>query len=334
MLASLTFATHLILSSGPAEAPALGIGPTRGEGAGATKQLLDQLDAAVVTALREDGYAIEGIGLACADNLCVFDSALANERPGALVLEVRESMNDYEVTATLWSAADATSLAQEQLQCEICSFEEVTDVAVKAARVVAQAAAQLSQEAAPAPVPSFEGVLRVESSPAGGEVFVDGVSMGRTPFEGSVGVGTREVEVYLDGYTTGVGTVEVTSQEARAVSLTLTPATDAGSLWNRPWVRPTSFGAMGAGGAAMLTGFILLGIDENPYKRDCEGDNVDADGVCRYRYNTLGAGVGLTVTGVVVAAAGVTMFVLNRRETQRPMSMYIGPQGVGLTGRF
>jgi hypothetical protein len=220
----------------------------------------------------------------------------------------------------------------ESRDCEICSFDEVTEAAVELAQAVAVRGAELPDRSAePAPV-SFEGQISVGSDPPGAEVFVDGESYGFTPFDGEVGVGTREIEVRKEGYVTARQTVEVTSKESRAVTMALEPA-ETNGWWTPKTSRIVTWSAIGAGSAAMLSGFVLLGIDENPYKRDCEGANVDADGGCKFRYNTLGAGVGLTVSGLALVAAGTTLLILDRKKERR-MSAVIAPRFVGLTGRF
>ena len=116
------------------------------------------------------------------------------------------------------------------------------------------------------------------------------------------------------------------------MSLALDPVAKDG-WWNAKTARITMWSAFGAGGVSLLTGFVLLGIDENPYRKDCSGDNVDANGACKFRYNTLGAGIGMTVTGVALVAAGTTLLVMDKKK-ERQMSAAIGPRFIGLTGRF
>lgn len=325
--------TPVALALGIANAgPSLGVGPTVAVGEGATPELVQRVDAGVIEALRGAGHEVTAIGLGCSEPDCVVDSARAGMLAGALSVRVEENLNDYLISVELRGAQDGAVVGTESVDCEICSFDEVTEAAVDLVQAVAMLGAELPDPSAePAPV-SFEGQLSVGSEPPGAEVFVDGESYGFTPFDGDVGVGTREVEVRKEGYITARETVEVTTEEGRAVTVALEPG-EANGWWTPKTSRIVTWSAIGAGSAAMLSGFVLLGIDENPYKRDCEGANVDADGGCKFRYNTLGAGVGLTVSGLALVAAGTTLLILDRKK-QRRMSAVIGPRFVGLTGRF
>ena len=331
MQASWLLASHFLL--GTLVGPSVGLGPTQGVGAGATSQLVAEVDAAVARALQEDGLPVSGIGLGCQDEACVLDSARAGAHGGVLTISVEEELNDYRITATLRAATSGDEVASKTVDCEICSFDEVTEASVVAAREVMEAAGSLpSGEAAPAPAMSFEGELTVSTDPPGAEVFVDGVSMGTTPFSGMIEVGTHEIELRREGYAPEVAFVEIDSEQARTLSVTLT-ARGGGGIWGKPWLRPASWAAVGVGAGLLISGFTLIGIDENPYKRDCSGENVDANGVCKFRYNTLGGGVALTVTGVALAAAGATMLVLDNKKS-RPVSVAVGPTYLGLRGRF
>lgn len=312
--------------------PPLGVGPTVPSGEGATPELVQKIDAGVIEALRQGGQDVTAIGLGCSDAACVVDSARAGALAGAITIRVEENLNDYVISVDLRGAQDGAVVGTESRDCEICSFDEVIQATIELAQAAAAGAGELPDPSSePSPV-SFEGWLVVESEPPGAEVFVDGESYGLTPLDEAIGVGTREVEVRKEGYVTARETVEVTTKESRAVTVALEP-TESSGWWTPRTSRIVTWSAIGAGSAAMLSGFVLLGIDENPYRRDCEGANVDADGGCKFRYNTLGAGVGLTVSGLALVAAGTTLLILDRKKEQR-MSAVIGPRFLGLTGRF
>lgn len=94
-----------------------------------------------------------------------------------------------------------------------------------------------------------------------------------------------------------------------------------------------AFTAIGVGVAALAGGIALLVLDENPVKSNCSGVHVDADGDCEFRYDTLGGGIGLTVTGVVVAGGGVGLLLWSRKQAKRTSTeVSIVPWGV--RGRF
>jgi len=95
---------------------------------------------------------------------------------------------------------------------------------------------------------------------------------------------------------------------------------------------------IGVGVAAMATGIGLVVLDENPVKNDCSGVHVDRFGNCEFRWNTMGAGVGLLVPGVLAAAAGTTLVVLDARRRRDPdrarARVGVGVARVDLTLRF
>ena len=58
----------------------------------------------------------------------------------------------------------------------------------------------------------------------------------------------------------------------------------------------------------------MIVIDENEIKSDCSGDNVDANGVCRYRYNTLAGGIVAVVVGTVASSLGTLALIHGTRR--------------------
>ncbi len=72
------------------------------------------------------------------------------------------------------------------------------------------------------------------------------------------------------------------------------------------------FAALGVGIGALAGGVALLVLNERPVKSQCEGAQVDADGDCELRYNTLGGGAGLAIGGAVGIGVGVGLLLLRR----------------------
>jgi hypothetical protein len=68
-----------------------------------------------------------------------------------------------------------------------------------------------------------------------------------------------------------------------------------------------------------------VAVDENPIENDCEGANVDANGVCKYRYNTLAGGVVLLVAGLASTGAGVGLVVHGYKSRGREREVALGP---------
>ena len=72
------------------------------------------------------------------------------------------------------------------------------------------------------------------------------------------------------------------------------------------------FVGIGAGAAAIVGGVILFVVDERPVRTQCDGEQVDMDGECEFRYNTLGGGAALAITGALAVGAGVGLLLLRR----------------------
>lgn len=95
-----------------------------------------------------------------------------------------------------------------------------------------------------------------------------------------------------------------------------------------------AFTAIGVGVAALAGGIALLVIDDNPVKGNCAGANMDADGDCAFRYDTLGGGIGLTVAGVVVAGGGVGLYLWGRKQGKAEPAAEVSLVPGGLRARF
>ena len=123
--------TPVALALGIANAgPSLGVGPTVAVGEGATPELVQRVDAGVIEALRGAGHEVTAIGLGCSEPDCVVDSARAGMLAGALSVRVEENLNDYLISVELRGAQDGAVVGTESVDCEICSFDEVTEAAV------------------------------------------------------------------------------------------------------------------------------------------------------------------------------------------------------------
>ena len=94
-------------------------------------------------------------------------------------------------------------------------------------------------------------------------------------------------------------------------------------------------------------GIALLAIDGRPYKQDCSGMNVDVDGRCRYRYDTLAGGAALTGVGIAAFVVGIStgLVVFSRKRNAKPekddfdedtvhVQPILGPTSAGLRVRF
>ncbi|MCA9709099.1 MAG: PEGA domain-containing protein [Myxococcales bacterium] len=302
-----------------AEAPGVLVPSPRVEGP-APGPLLEALDAGIRGGLADAGVEVAAASEGCTDATCMAAEVLAGHARAYVTTEVRVTGSDYALVVDILDGSGA-SRAHQEGTCEICSFEEV---AASMRELVAKAAGELGPPAA------SSGTLRVNSDPAGATVTLDGVAVGTTPYEGEVDPGTHAVELTLDGRQPAQQRIDVLGGGTSVVDLPLARRSGLAPRTTElvGWV------AIGVGVAALAGGITMLVLDENPVRSNCSGTHVDADGDCEFRYDTLGGGVGLTVTGVVVAGGGAGLVVYSRKR-QGPRGaaeVAVGPGG--LRARF
>ena len=107
---------------------------------------------------------------------------------------------------------------------------------------------------------------------------------------------------------------------------------------------PLGWAGVGVGAAVLISGIALIAIDENPYKAQCEGEDIDSMGRCRYRYDTLAGGITGVIVGAALAGGGAALLVLGRkraggkdvpRDSSRAHLRWgVSARGVSLSGRF
>ncbi len=116
----------------------------------------------------------------------------------------------------------------------------------------------------------------------------------------------------------------------------VTTTNDApGPRRNGKALRIAGWSMIGAGAAAAISGVALMAIDENPHEGSCNGDSVDVNGTCEFRYDTLAGGVGLLVGGLAVAGGGVALVIVDKRGRERATATAAAtPRGFVITGRF
>jgi hypothetical protein len=173
--------------------------------------------------------------------------------------------------------------------------------------------------------PSTNAVLVLKSAPTGAEVHVDGELAGTTPLEYPVKPGRHKVRVALSGYRGETREVVVVPDEREQVGFNLSPAGRAATIWGAV--------SAGAGLASLGAGIALLAINGREDASDCTGDNVDIDGDCKYRYETLPGGIAATAVGAVLAGVGVGLLILGRKRARRARAS-VGPGTIQMAVRF
>jgi len=186
--------------------------------------------------------------------------------------------------------------------------------------------------------------LRIESSPNGASLRIDGQSMGKTPWEGRLALGDHTVEVNTNGFITARQTIPLERRKERVVRLLLERAPDlAGQRRTQAVFASVGYGVggVGLGIFAVSGGLAVTRIDDIRARcggLQCPGDeknNVDAA-------RSLGtmSTIGIVFAGVGIAAGTASLLtlrpkLLERRTAQvKNVSLGIGPFTWAIKGSF
>ena len=246
----------------------------------------------------------------CADAQCW--QWLAREHSVSHLLQITIGFHDpdWAIEAILVDGSEGRVLARVERTCDLCGFDElevvVTDVAAGMRRKLEAAAASLP-------------MLVVQSTPAGATVTIDGEPAGTTPLEIALEPGKHDVRVARDGFRTERRRVSVVDGVHNAVNVSLAPLVEPKQTRPERAHRLQVAGGVGVGvGLALLgVGVALLVLDDRPIARDCQDDNVDPDGNCKWLYDTLPGGAAATAVGGALAITGVTLLVVGTKRRSR-----------------
>ncbi len=270
---------------------------------------------------------------ACAgEATCIGTAAGEAGAKHALTLKVDKVESDYGVTLHILDGAGSTVVNLEE-SCELCGIAELEELVVD---LTSRAITKLA-------IASKAATLAVTSEPSGASVFLDGELVGTTPFELPVGAGSRKLRIELDGYIEQERDTTLVAGERVDLELSLQPvpvapppeiepasATDRGRK-----LRGAGYALLGLGIASAGAGIALIVIDEQPITSDCSGDNVDVDGDCKWRRNTLGGGIGLAAGGAVLIGTSIALLVKGRRRNEAPpTNARLTPTASGFRLRF
>jgi hypothetical protein len=238
----------------------------------------------------------------CADAACYASVAEKTSASHIVRTVVEVGEREYDVMVELVDASNGDVVATSQGACDICGVAEAADLAADHA-----AGLRSKLEA----IPSGPGILTINSTPSDATVRIDGEDVGTTPLEVRLSPGGHAIAISKAGYTTLERKVSSVAGVREILTLELQEAPDVRrktSTWG--WISlGLGVGAAGAGGA-------MLGIHHKPHQASCEGQE-DENGVCPWRYNTLAAGIALTVAGAAAITTGIVLLVRSKKGTRK-----------------
>ncbi len=255
---------------------------------------------------------------ACRDDACW--TAIAGEASAGFVVSTSVTIveRDYAMRIDVRSGRDGRVVASVEQRCELCGLGEA---AKQLSDMAAAAAGKLDALA------SARAVLAIESVPEGADIALDGTKVGKTPLVRDVVPGTHSVGASLSGHRAQARDVEAVAGMQQLVRFELVEAIPSG----RKHLRNFGWAALALGGAAVVAGAPLVAIDERPVTSRCTGDNVNAFGVCKYRYDTLVGGAVLIGVGAAAIVTGTVIAIVTRKAVRKGKHARLGP---GPTLRF
>jgi hypothetical protein len=232
---------------------------------------------------------------------------------------VNEAERDYHLRLELRDASGAAVATVDDI-CEICGVEEAADMLEAAATRLTASLVSGTERAS----------VLVQSRPPGATVMVDGEEMGTTPTTLALPPGKHTIELRKNGFAAASRTVELESGMRTTSEMRLVP--DAGGSSRRAKIAGGTL--LGVGLASMIGGIVMIAVDGREYRNRCTGNDIDADGDCRFVYRLKWPGAALVAAGAAVAAVGITLLVVDRRRGRGTMRATITPSGATVSGRF
>lgn len=288
-------------------------------------------------------------GANCTNLECIH--AVADDADAQWVVQPALSTidHDYGIAVRLFDAAGNLK-AEEASTCEICSYPDAVQALVREAKELKVPLLEFvenpygDREQAES---ETEDISRfaIRTEPEGALVKIDGERIGKTPLELDVEPGLRDLEITMRNHNDVVETVRAPRGGSKLLSYTLIENNEkqTRSLRITGW----TFSMLGVG--LLGAGIPLLALEERPVKKQCSGTDIDFNGRCRYRYDTLLPGALLTGFGIASLLTGITTGVIaaSRRskgdsngtldsmdEDTISIRPIIGPTSAGVRLRF
>ncbi|WP_104984226.1 PEGA domain-containing protein [Sorangium cellulosum] len=187
--------------------------------------------------------------------------------------------------------------------------------------------------------------LRIESTPSGARLTIDGKAVGPTPWEGRLPLGEHAIEVSAGGFVPSRQPVQLVRRKQRELSVVLEREPDREA--EQRAARNVKIGVglaygVGAVGLGMFAVAGGLALDKvNGLKASCPNQQCPSTETENLNdVSTLGtvSTVGVVVAGLGAAAGTAVLLLTRPEEGKRPagpsVSASVGLGGFGINGRF
>jgi hypothetical protein len=212
---------------------------------------------------------------------------------------------DFDIALELFDGRDGTSITKSTATCEVCAIAEVGDMLADQAGVLDNKLDALDR----APP-----VIRFDSRPKGALVWIDGELVGPAPIERTLEEGRHVARAELADHLPLEVRFDAVAGTRDSIALELSKVPRA-----RRTLQLAGWGLFGAGlGVGAGVGIPLLALHGREYPRRCSGDDVDADGDCRFRYGTRTGGAVVVAVGAAAVVTGIVLVAVATRRGLPP----------------
>jgi hypothetical protein len=209
---------------------------------------------------------------------------------------------DFDVAIELLDARDGTRVTSSARTCEVCAVAEVGEMLADHAGVLDRKLDTLAHAA-----PS----VRFETRPTAATVWLDGALVGTAPIARTVAEGRHRARAEQRGYLPVEMQFDAVAGTRESVLLELSPDP-------RPprAMRAAGWTLLAVGLAGVAAGVPLVVLHGRPYRQRCTGNDVDADGDCRFRYGTRDGGATALAVGSAALVSSIVLLATSRARAR------------------
>jgi hypothetical protein len=202
---------------------------------------------------------------------------------------------DYTLRLDLIDTRGGATTGSHEDRCELCGLGEArARLADGAARLLAPLQAR----------PAAPTMLSITSDPPGAQILLDGLPVGRAPFERAVAAGEHRVRATLDGRVPAEAAAVAVEGERVPLHLALAPAP-------APARRGPAIALLALGAPLAAASVPLLVLDDAYRPRGCADD-------CTHQLDTTWPAAALLASGAVLTTIGAVLLHQARRRARRP----------------
>lgn len=300
------------------------------------RRVKDRYERSALSALESEHFETR-FAKECQDLKCALSADPGVKRPVVLRQVLSAKERNYTLSAELIDGPTGRVLATSKESCELCGVGEVSELFVARASVIKD-----KVESADA----FGSTLTVNSVPSGAEIYVDGQMVGNTPASLKLTPGRHKVELRKKGHTSSRKAITTVNGVREILDFELSKILRAPVRDPRLDHRPRAISAagwgwlaIGVGGAGLAAGTALVVLHKRPFTFRCDPamKDRDANGNCRYLYDTQDGGIMALSIGGALLATGIGLTVWSHQRAKRRSKragIAFEPAADGLRFRF